>query len=140
MDFYKKKPWAKMLLLKVCHPRYGLTLLMYTASPVYRFTLLQHPLLQMVGSCIPFRRRLYWYVNTSDFKLCIYPFLSCVPLQTKHTCEGIIYHCQEHKTNVQSSGGSRRFSGIEGYMMHSIHPQFLPWSPRTTLKYPLKTP
>jgi len=97
-----------MLCLEVCHPMHVLALLMYTASPVYRCTLLQHPVLQTVGSMYPFLKAIILiYVSGFDLYLC--NFLAYVSLQTKQTCEDIIYQCQEHKTIVQSSGGSRKF-------------------------------
>lgn len=121
---FVKKPWTIILSLEVCHPMHVLALLMYTASHVYRFTLLKHPILQTVGSMYPFLKAII-LIYVSGLDLCLCNFFSSVPLQTKQTCEDIIYQCQEHKTNVQSSGGSRKFQWDWG-LHDALHSPTIP--------------
>lgn len=123
VDFCEKT-WTTLLSLEMCHPMHVLALLMCTAKPVYWFTLLQDPVLQTVGSMYPFLKAII-LIYVSGLDLCICYFLSYVPLQTKQTCEDIIYQRREHKTIVQSSGGSRKFQWDWG-LHDALHSHTIP--------------
>lgn len=128
-----------MLSLEMCYPRHVLALLMYTASPAYQFTLLQHPVLQTVGSCIPFWNQFYWYTYQAWICVFVISFLMCHYRRNKLVRISSI-SVRSTKQLYNSVVGPGSFSGIEGYMMHPIHPQFHPGCPRTNLKYLQKTP